>query len=516
MDTGAPVSKAHVALNLEPKGAPYLEVQSVLTGDDGSYSFDHDVAGQYLILVERDGFLANGYGAAHTGDAKDSLDLATGQVLKDIDIRMEATSVISGNVVDEEGAPVKKLPVSAVETQFASFGELVETVQTAETDDLGNFRILDLQPGSYHVGAGFLVGTPRVGNEAYGQTFYPGTRTLDGAQLVSVSPGSETPGIRIAVSPIEAHTITGKFLDSTSHGNVKYTVRLLRDAGDSPLSAWPVWSSGPADIRADGSFVIHGVSKGDYVVKVISRSTDSPQRLAIGATFVGPENGGSASVTVADADVAVEVDISAPTEVRGVVEFEDASRKDFKGVRISLEPEVPFGLFCQVRLGEDGAMDFQNIVPGRYMVSVMRTPRTNVYVKKVRCGGGGESTQELRADAGSVTQCTVTIADDVGTLSGQVKNGDKPAPDVIVVAIPTRPELRRLPEYRESTLADGDGRYEIPNLVPGDYEIFAVRREDGESYLAADFAERHHRDAESVTIDPRGSQTLILKIPPRQ
>ncbi len=514
MDTGAVVPKAHVTLVLETKSNSLTNVQTVLTGEDGGYRFDRVGPGTYLVEAERDGFLENGYGAVRTHDAFDWVTLVAGEVKKDIDVRLEATSVISGNVVDEDGAPVKKLAISAVRIQFSTSGEYIENVQTGETDDLGNFRILDLQPGPYYVAAGFLVGGPRAGNITYGQTFYPGTRTLDSAQQVFVAPGSETPGINIAVAPVESYRVNGKLVDSTTHGDVVYSIRLLREAGDSPLSAWPVWTGGPSEIHADGSFVIRNVPSGDYTIKVVSRSADPPKPL-IGPTHVGRENAGTTSIKVGDADVPVEVDISSPTVVRGDIEFEDTNRKEFKGFRVSLIPEVTFGSVLQVKLNDDGVFDFQNILPEHYVVSVMHPPKMNVYVKSVRCGGGGQSVQRLNAEPGTVNRCTINVADDAGTLSGQVKDSEKPAPDVMLVAIPTRPELRRWPEYLQSSRSDADGHYEFLDLIPGDYEIFALPRGSEESPWAPDFAERHHRSAEHVTIDPHGSTTLILKMTPR-
>ncbi len=515
MDNGAPVAKAQVRLLLKSSASSFSTSRTVATGDDGTYKFDGLAPGTYFVEAERDGFLENGYGATHTNDAIDPLALVAGEVLNNIDVRLEATGIISGNVVDQDGAPVKKLPVSAVRVQFWTSGEYVEDVQSAETDDLGNFRILDLKPGNYYVGAGFTVSARGAGNETYGQTFYPGNTTLDGAEGISVGPGSETPGIRLGVAPIESHTINGRYVDSTTHGKVLYTARLLRDAGDSPLSAWPVWTSGPADIRADGSFTIRDVPSGDYVLKVSWRSADPPKPIT-GPIFVGRENGGSANVKVADADISAVVDISAPTVVKGNLQFEDADRKAFKGMRVSLIPEIAFGSVHQVKLDDAGTFEFQNILPENFVVDVLQPGKMGLYVKDVRCGGGGASVQRMRAEPGTVNQCTVTVADDAGSLSGQVKDVDRVAPDVMLVAIPTRPELRHWPEYLQSSRSDASGNFEFQHLIPADYEVFAVPRANEESPWTPDFVERYHRSAEHVTIEPRSSKTVVLKIASQQ
>ena len=89
------------------------------------------------------------------------------------------------------------------------------------TDDLGNFRLSNLAPGSYYVSAGGLIHKPMrevglkqglAGGMHYRNTFYPGTPSLDEAQALRVGPDVATNDIRITVPTEGTYAITGKVL----------------------------------------------------------------------------------------------------------------------------------------------------------------------------------------------------------------------------------------------------------------------------------------------------------------
>jgi hypothetical protein len=49
------------------------------------------------------------------------------------------------------------------------------------------------------------------------------------------------------------------------------------------------------------------------------------------------------------------------------------------------------------------------------------------------------------------------------------------------------------------------------DLIPGDYFLFAVQRDEQNSYYALDFAERNQQDAVSISVKAGETKTLQLK-----
>ena len=96
-------------------------------------------------------------------------------------------------------------------------------------------------------------------------------------------------------------------------------------------------------------------------------------------------------------------------------------------------------------------------------------------------------------------------------MTGQVLDSNKPAPDMVVVAIPQSLALRRIARYTVTANTDTNGAFKISGMVPGDYLVFAVPKDDEQSYFQIDFADRNQRDAERVSINSGDTKTVTLK-----
>src|SRR5262249_28088182 len=157
---------------------------------------------------------------------------------------------------DQAGKPLANATVRAMSTSYLDGHRNVKTEQTAITNDLGEYRMFWLRPGSYFVSAlpyrsdhmfsGVLTtgadpkdlsglgvdnfaipgiqgvdvtaaassiihkstGAPAP-DEAFVSTYFPNTTDQERASAILVAPGAEVGGTDIAVTPVRTHRIRG-------------------------------------------------------------------------------------------------------------------------------------------------------------------------------------------------------------------------------------------------------------------------------------------------------------------
>ena len=130
------------------------------TGPDGTFVFPDLPAGTYGVTVWRNGF--SEFSPQRDRDSHGRyITLKAGQKLENLDLRLNPTGVIAGQVSDEDQEPVQGLEVFALRINFQPGGrKQVSASSRTVTDDLGNFRLSNLAPGSYYVSAGGLIHQP--------------------------------------------------------------------------------------------------------------------------------------------------------------------------------------------------------------------------------------------------------------------------------------------------------------------------------------------------------------------
>ena len=149
LDTGRPLRRVRTTLN-----APELqETRNVSTGSDGRFEIANLPAGSYSVMAVRSGYLRLGYGQKRPGDPASRLELTEGQVISDLNFALPRMSVISGRVFDEVGDPIAGVTVSAQQLRFfEGRRKLVPLGGMASTDDTGQYRLLNLEPGTRDLG----------------------------------------------------------------------------------------------------------------------------------------------------------------------------------------------------------------------------------------------------------------------------------------------------------------------------------------------------------------------------
>ncbi len=507
-DTGESIPKAEVGLYpADPDTAKAAGAERIVrSGPDGTFVFTDLPAGTFGISVSRNGFLEV---SSHDDEQGRFVTLRPGQRVDSLTLRLRPTGVIAGQVSDEDREAVQGLEVMALRIKFRPGGrKQVSRFGRTVTDDLGNFRMPNLPPGSYYVSAGGLIEHPMgarglkqgpTGGMQYRNTFYPGTTAMDEAQVVRIGPETTTNEVRFTVPTEGNYAITGKVISAKASPALK-DAEVSCERGDAAgYTFGPIGDS--VRLEADHSFKCSSLAPGDYTLKV--RTVDT----------AGVEHAlGFASVRVVDSNVNADIEIGRAAEVRGSVEMPPGLSP--AGKRITLETFWSGFHLLHEAPGVDagGRFVITNIPPGEFTFTVSDAQgEESAYVKKAICGGRDYASRELMLAVETTLDCDVTLASDTGTIRGKVTDGEKPARGMVVALIPESKELRWIPRYTLTARTDVAGQYKIAGVIPGEYLLYAVSPSADDGYFAIDFPENHVDIAEHVKVDPSTTQAVNLK-----
>ena len=139
------------------------------------------------------------------------VDVREGAVSDNIDIAMPRGSVIAGRVFDDLGEPAAYLPVMAFRSRYSEGRRTLSPVgRLVATDDIGQYRIAGLPPGSYDVRT-----TPPPAAAAFNMapSYYPGTQDVGAAEPVTVGLGSDVAGVDFSILPGGLARVRGVVVD---------------------------------------------------------------------------------------------------------------------------------------------------------------------------------------------------------------------------------------------------------------------------------------------------------------
>ena len=147
-DTGAVVKRAMVRLADQDT----RDRRTVQTDDNGRYRFTDLPADRYTVTVSKAGFITLAYGQKHPRQPPLPIQVDAGRQVRNVNIVLPRGSVITGHLVDEDGAPMARALVQVLRYVYRQGLRQIEPAGTDQTDDRGQYRVFDLEPGEYFVG----------------------------------------------------------------------------------------------------------------------------------------------------------------------------------------------------------------------------------------------------------------------------------------------------------------------------------------------------------------------------
>ena len=288
LDTGRPLRRVKINIS----SPEVQENRAVSTGSDGRFEVANLPAASYSVSVMRSGYLRLSYGQKRPGDPASRLDLADGQTVSDLNFALPRMSVISGRVFDEVGEPIAGVTVTAQQMRFyEGRRKLVPLGGIATTDDTGQYRLLNLEPGEYYV-----LATARETWESDGQpketlafvpTYFPSAPSAAAAQRIKVAAGQDASATDLALIPGKVVKVSGTAMTSLGVPAVGQSVS-LGQSFRSPSGFMSMWGMEGTKIAADGTFTLKNVAPGEYNVSLrVPATGDAAAESASSLLVVG-------------------------------------------------------------------------------------------------------------------------------------------------------------------------------------------------------------------------------------
>ena len=482
-DNGTPLRRAQIRLT-----APDVRVNRNTTTDgEGRYEFAQLPAGRYFLTVVRNGYVTLQFGQQRPFEPGRPLELADAQFMDRIDFALPRGSVIAGRITDELGEPMAGVRMTASRYRYLPSGERQLSPSNAGgmfnivTNDLGEFRIFGLMPGTYLVSAdpdqggfistpgGVLPPGPSSGDsDGYATTYYPGTLSADDAQTITVGVAEVVTAV-FPLASVRLAKLSGTIRNASGApaAGARVTLR-ARDGFGGFYRGQP--PTGP-----DGAFTVPDVPPGDYIIEA--------RPANMGSNMESIETG-QTGVSVAGRDISdLVVTMTTGATVSGRVIYESSSTEN-RPDRVRAQPADPRTPF---RFGpDDGAVDSD----GRFRLrGLAGRVLFRMFVGTGGPGGvpwtvksvtlNGVDVTDIPVDlstSGDITGLEIVTSDKTTTLSGTVINGFRaPVKDYVVAVFPDRLREGVMPQRFTRTIRpDQEGRYQLRGLPPGNYLAVAV------------------------------------------
>jgi len=534
LDTGAPLRRAQVRLT-----APELRVsRATATDNEGQFEFRDLPPGRYTLSAGKTGYLTLDYGQRRPLEPGTPVELDEGQQIRRADFTLPRGSVITGTIADEFGEPLPDVTVQAMRFEYVGGRpQLRPAGRSAQTNDIGQFRIFGLPPAGYYVTAtmprlrgdrlraaatgaiaGFagrgvpdgLVGqiqalaqAPPDDGTGYAPTYYPGTPDAAQAQRVTVGLTDEMSGISFSMLAVRLARISGMVLDSQGVPLGRAAVTLQPSGGGPARSG-----IGGASAVRDGMFTIDEVPPGSYILQVRTGGRGRGGRGGSGEFARVP-----VGVNGADIDQLIVATTPGAT-VSGVVTF-DASGTEPSSGRLSINAistdAEPLGAQGG-RVEDDGSFQLRGL-GGGYLFRVNNVP-SGWMLESVSLNGRDITDTPYEFSGGStVDGLKIELTDKVTQIDGSaVGSRGEPVGGYTAVVFAQDSELwGSRSRHVRAARPDQEGRFEIVGLPPGRYFAVAVeylqQGSESDPYLLEELSS----NASSFTLDAGETYQLELK-----
>jgi len=447
--TKTPLAGCRVALS----AANGEELQVASSDRRGQFLFDQLPEGRYRLAATRDYFATARFGQKQWNQGGQIIELGPGAGFS-AEIVLHRLGVITGTVLDENGAGIPEMRVRALRT--GAQGQPGRRAAEGVSDDRGVFRLPGLKPGFYYVvtaaqevfyGTGLLP------------TFHPSSLHHKESRPVEAQIDQESADIGIQPIAGRLARISGKVAVPPGRSGGRVTLQGEDEARDT-------------GVDPSGQFAFANLVPGRYV-------------LTATADGMNPLQAKLAAYQPVEIDRDMEgltLGLSPAPEVRVRLIDEKGAPVADPQVRLLLSRTEPggataqFGISVEVERRETpGLLAATGLTPGQWRFFVI-VPLAQVVESIDLEGKDGLAGFALMP--GQRAQATIRLAR-AGLVRGQVSDAEgKPAPGVPVLCHPLDPQNRYRIGAPRSWRTDNQGEYRCLGLPEGQYLVLATTEDE--------------------------------------
>lgn len=504
----------------EPGGEGIRKVRVILAGGPQQYEAATDGTGQfkiegmdsgvYQLQLQRAGYVAD------LGTRRErTITVGAGQNTKDLLFRMRATGVITGKVVDLDGDPLRDVSVVAIANDSRAARRSQVGLGRAGTNDLGEYRIADLEPGKYVVQAippENQAPAPSAGEKGpaterlvYVMTYFPGTMDERQATPVEV-PAGGTASANFAVQASHAYRVSGTVV-GLGGGQAMAQLFLLGKDGQREQQI----------LGEGGKFEFPRLPAGTYRAQLLlfSGSVNAQAPSAKMQTI-------STLIEVHGADVVgLQLQVDTGGDVNGKFRTDDQEKINWAELNVSLltvpeseEETAGLGIMTQpgnAQVNEDGSFEIKDAPETNCQLAVGAGSEKfrDYYTKSVLLGG--REVVDTGFAVGPETVLDVVVSAKGAGIEGTVVDEDgKPVAGAAVVTVPSSGKLGR-PDAYQADITNESGHFLLRGMNPGEFMVLAFE-EMRENYRAPEFAKKYEGKTEKVKLEEGEKKSVIVKL----
>jgi len=571
MGTGEPVGKATVTLS--PFNSGRAQSFTATTTSGGQFAFQNLEPGQYRLAAARNGFIRMEFGARSPNRPGLPIQLNAGQRVTDALLQIMPAGTISGRVFDRDGEPLANVNVEALRYSYQQGQRVMNEVQSARTNDLGEYRLFWLQPGQYFISAtppenrrvallnALSIGGPGIAGavgeiiaqrvearggrgegrggrgepgprgggpgagpnpppvlppqdeapETYVPVYYPGTTDAQAAAPINLPPGIVFSGVDMTVAAVRTLKVAGQVINGvTGQPAQNAQIALIPLAAGNGRGGIRNPGNFRSRINNGGTFEIRGVPPGSY--EVVAMFNERNNRM----TARLPLEIGSSDVQNVSLILSPGFSLTGRLAIEGQA---GTGNQDVSRIRVMLRPDsagqVLGGASPNSAVKADGAFALEQVGRDDYRLTVTGMPR-NAYVKTARYGSTDVMSEGLRLDRQPTGPLEILVSTSSGVADGIVQTDkQEPAINVMVVLVPEAARRTRLDLYRTIS-TDAAGRFHLEGIPPGDYRVFAWEDVETGAWTDPDFIRRFEDRGKPVRINEGSSSNIELRLIPPQ
>jgi uncharacterized GH25 family protein len=488
----------------EPAAKGPKKTFTATTDSGGKFKFERVDPGDYYLTVKHAGFMDETYKPTGKDSVEGRLHLSAGRELSEVEFRLVPQGAVSGQVVDEDGDPVPNAMATASKFSFATGHRKLQPADNGMTNDRGEFRLGKLPAGSYYLSAemigidamGSVPPAPKDGSPETGYvgTYFPGTTDIQQAQAVEVKPAGDVGGFVIHLQKSRVVRVKGTL--AGPDGKPLKSAQIMLMSGARPGSMRMSMVNDP-----EGKFEIANVAPGAYLAMTMQMTGASPT-MTMQPLFVPNEN-------MTD----VKLGVAAEGSLQGRLVVSGDGKVALKGIGIMLAGDEDAPVMPSMgTVTESGAFTLTKVASAPHVFSVSRVP-AGAYLKSVLWNGRDILGQSLDLSAGTGGDLQVILGTDGGSIDAAVSHDDKPVSDATVVLLPEDP-TRRFTETTHSQSTDEKGHAAFKDVPPGNYLLFAWEKVEQGAWFDPAFLKGAASEATRVTIGPKDSQHVEVKLIP--
>jgi hypothetical protein len=511
--TAEPLKKSRILLrNPDDNSAnPYIAI----TDAEGRFLIAGICPGRYSLQVERQGFVSKSYGEDETEDNSSILSLKPGQQLDNLIFRLQKCAAIAGRVLDEDGEPAQIVSVEAIVRSTHRGKISTQLVDSVTTNDLGEYRLFDLDPGSYFVSASVgqrgwtTIGKVIIDHSVlksaggYVRTYYPSVAEIERASEVEVKAGDEISNIDISLLRRRSYIVRGQVLNAASDHLASEVRIAIVPRGLESYSYGDVRHS-KADFKT-GEFELVDVPSGSY--KVVASFREGANEF-VGAT----------EVEVMDADVSsVRIVITRGAELHGrVVKEGKFAPSSVIQVSATNTDREALGRSGSGETKPDGTFVITGLPDGVFDISAFSRDCRTCFVKSATAAGADILDSGLTVNSGfAPSPIQIVLSSRSATVDGAVKNDDgSPVPGATIVFVSDHPRHNGNENIYRTVTTDKAGYFVTPGVAPGKYHAFAWKNLDYRDYEDPDFRQPFLPKAQAFSLSEDEKKTLQLTLLP--